>query len=219
VCGRFAFFSPHEAVVAAFGADVPGRVPRWNVAPSQPVAVLRERADAVEAAMLRWGLVPSWARDRSIASRLINARAETIADKPAFRAAFRRRRCAVVADGFYEWQVAGTGKQPWFITTSDGRPMAMAGLWERCTLGGETLETCTIVTVPASRGLQTIHRRMPALLAPGAPLRQWLGLEPVADAAALLVPAPDGSTRAWRVDRRVNDPSQDDPGLISALDG
>jgi putative SOS response-associated peptidase YedK len=117
VCGRFAFYSPHEAVRALFGTALPGPdTPRYNLAPTQAVPVLRAGASGVpEGAWLRWGLVPSWAKDPAIGNRLINARVETVAEKPAFRGAFRKQRCVVLADGFYEWQPRPGGKQPHFI--------------------------------------------------------------------------------------------------------
>ena len=129
MCGRFAFHSPLENVLGLFGvAGAPvAPVPRWNITPGTPIPVVRLGADgAREFVLLHWGLVPSWARDRSIGARLVNARAETLAEKPAFRSAFRRHRCLVVADGYYEWQATAAGKQPWYLYAADARPFAMA---------------------------------------------------------------------------------------------
>jgi putative SOS response-associated peptidase YedK len=132
MCGRFAFYSTHEAVTELFGVEFPlAFEPRYNIAPSQYVAAIRLNDERqAEGVMLRWGLVPSWAKDPAIGNRMINARAETVAEKPAFRAAFKRRRCVVLADGFYEWQAGQDGKQPFYIHAADDRPLAFAGLWE-----------------------------------------------------------------------------------------
>jgi putative SOS response-associated peptidase YedK len=132
MCGRFAFYSPHEAVIRLFGvAAAPEIEPRWNIAPTQFIATVREPCGPRELAMLCWGLVPSWAKEKSIGARMINARSETLTEKPSFRNAFRRRRCLILADGYYEWQRSGAVKQPYFIAFGDGQPFGMAGLWER----------------------------------------------------------------------------------------
>ena len=128
MCGRFAFYSPHEAVVRLFGvASAPEIEPRWNIAPTRFIATVREVGGPREVAMLYWGLVPSWAKEKAIGARMINARSEALAEKPSFR----RRRCLVLADGYYEWQRSGATKQPYFIAFDDGQPFGMAGLWER----------------------------------------------------------------------------------------
>src|ERR1700682_6128383 len=135
MCGRYAFYSPHAAVVDVFGPLEPLAVPwvpRFNITPSQQVVVIRARTDGGrELARLQWGLVPSWAKERSIGSRLINARVESLKDKPAFRTAYRRRRCLVLADGYYEWQALAGGKQPYFVQPAAGGPFGMAGVWGR----------------------------------------------------------------------------------------
>ena len=121
MCGRFAFYSPHEAIVRLFGvASAPEIEPRWNIAPTRFIATVRETGGPREVAMLYWGLVPSWAKEKAIGARMINARSETLAEKPSFRNAFRRRRCLVLADGYYEWQRSGAAKQPYFIAFDDG---------------------------------------------------------------------------------------------------
>jgi putative SOS response-associated peptidase YedK len=134
MCGRFAFFSAHEAVARLFGiANVPGIEPRWNIAPTQFVAAVREsaRLPGRRLALLYWGLVPYWAGEKSVGTRMINARCETLKDKPAFRDAYRRRRCVVPADGYYEWQHAGAVRQPYYIGLASGEPFGIAGLWSR----------------------------------------------------------------------------------------
>ena len=132
MCGRFAFYSPAEATAALFGVtNAPAVEPRYNIAPTQYIAAIRANEQGEKhLGMLRWGLVPFWAKDPSIGARMINARAETVAEKPSFRGAFKKRRCLVLADGYYEWQRSGEVKIPWFISRSDEQPMAFAGLWE-----------------------------------------------------------------------------------------
>lgn len=229
MCGRFAFYSPHEAMVDVFELpeDTPAVQPRWNVAPTQFVATVRARpGDAGgrlrELAMLHWGLVPSWAKERAIGHRMINARADTLAEKPAFRAAFRRRRCLVLADGYYEWRAAGpgagpSGKQPYFIRPEHGRPVGMAGLWERWRdpQSGDPLESCVIVTTDAMDTLRNIHERMPVVI-PRERFAEWLdpANDDVSALAPLLDPANAGPLVATPVARRVNSPRNEGPELI-----
>jgi putative SOS response-associated peptidase YedK len=195
--------------------------PRYNIAPTQAVPVVRRQRDSGERELvtLRWGLVPSWAKDIDIGARLINARAETVANKPSFRAAFKVRRCLIVADGFYEWQAQPKGpKQPFFITIAADRPFAFAGLWEEWWGAGSTLiETCTIVTTEANAALRPIHARMPAILTVDR-FDAWL--DPAAapaDLEALLAPYA-GEMAARPVGRRVNDVRNDDAGCVEPAD-
>ena len=203
MCGRFAFYSPAEATAALFGAT--GSVdlkPRYNIAPTQYIAAIRNDDHANrELVAFRWGLVPFWAKDPSIGSRMINARAETVAEKPSFRNAYRKRRCLVLADGFYEWHTEGGAKVPYYISLASGGPCAFAGLWEHWESKetDETLETATIVTTAASEFLSQLHHRMPVVLEPASADR-WMGgdlslLDEVAGAGPRM--------RAWPVDRRV----------------
>jgi putative SOS response-associated peptidase YedK len=167
-------------------------------------------------ALLRWGLVPGWAKDRTIGNRLINARLETVAQKPAFRAAFRRRRCAVLADGFYEWQAVGDGpKQPWFIAAADGCPMLLAGLWERWERGEEPLETCTIITTQANAAMRPVHHRMPLIL-PRDRLGEWLAGSGETAAVDGLAGVVHPALAMRRIGRAVNNPANDGPRLIEA---
>jgi putative SOS response-associated peptidase YedK len=219
MCGRYAFFSPAEAVRRVFGVDaVPVLEPRYNVAPTQPVPVVREREPGRrEVALLHWGLVPSWAKERSIGQRMINARAETLAEKPAYRRAFRDRRCLVLADGWYEWQAAGPGKQPWFICGRDRQPLGLAGLWEawRDPGTGEVLESCTIVTRDAPGQLGRIHHRMPAVIPPGG-FGDWLdpGQREAGALSRWLGVAAEADFEAWPVSRAVNDPRHEGAELV-----
>lgn len=221
MCGRYSITTPLEAMRGLFDfTGTPNLRPRYNVAPSQdvPIVRLRENGAGREIAQVRWGLVPGWARDLSISAKLINARAESVAGKPSFRSAFKRRRCLVPADGFYEWQNRGGDKQPYRIARPDGGAFAFAGLWERWRApGGGTVESCTILTTQANATLAPIHGRMPVVLDPGA-YGPWL------DAAAeperlhaLLVPAPDELLTAYAVSPRVNNVRNDDAGCIAPL--
>ena len=212
MCGRVVTTSSPEELSEYVGAGAILDVldgPDHNVAPAGRLPIAWEDGRRRLLGTARWGLVPEWATDSSIGGRMFNARSETVAGKPSFRAAFRHRRCLVPVDGFYEWSPASTGspKQPWFVRRADGAPLAMAGLWEARTDGeGSVLRTCTILTVEANADLAPIHHRMPALLPPG----DWAGwLDPsTCDASALeslLVPAPAGLLERHPVDHRVND--------------
>ena len=223
MCGRYTLSAPGDVVAEAFGlAEAPDLAPRYNIAPSQRVPIVRAAANAAgrELALVRWGLVPSWAREAAIGNRLINARAETLAEKPAFRDALRRRRCLVVADGFYEWQTVGRRKRPWHFRRPDGAPFALAGLWARWPdpAGGD-LESCAIVTTAANELLAPVHDRMPALL-DGDGAAAWLaeGAEP-GRLAGLLAPAPPDALVAAPVSLAVNDPRHDAPDCVLPVAG
>jgi putative SOS response-associated peptidase YedK len=169
MCGRYALTSPPAVIAERFGlawaADVP---PHYNIAPSQTIPVVRETEQGRELAWVKWGLIPSWAKDASIGTKLINARAETLGDKPAFRNAYRHRHCLVPADAFYEWKAVGGRKQPYCIRLRDQALFGMAGLWERWTdPNGQMVESCTIVTVDANALIAELHDRMPLIVAPG----------------------------------------------------
>ena len=214
MCGRFAFYSPSEAAAALFG--VAGSIevePRYNIAPTQYVAAIRnDESDARELLMLRWGLVPFWARDPSIGNRMINARSETVAEKPAFRAAYRRRRCLVLADGFYEWRKQEAGKTPYFISKANGDPFAFAGLWEdwHSKESDESLQTATLITTEANDYMATLHHRMPVVLEPATADRWLAGDDNLLEYVAANSPA----LRAWPVDRRVNNARNEGEELI-----
>lgn len=221
MCGRYSLTLPPDAVRRLFGYLArPNMAPRANIAPTQPVAAVRRDADGTpEFACLRWGLIPSWAKDAAIGNRLINARAESVAEKPAFRAAFRARRCLIAADGFYEWRKEGGRRQPYRILRRDAAPFGFAGLWERWhdPATGEVIESCTIITTDANNALRQIHPRMPVILDPAA-FAAWL--DPAADpraAQALLAPAPDDLLRAYPVSTRVNSPRNEGLDLVEPL--
>ena len=214
MCGRFAFYSPSEAAAALFGVSGSLPVePRYNIAPTQYIAAIRDREDKQrELVRLRWGLVPSWAKDPSIGNRMINARAETVAEKPSFRAAYRRRRCVVLADGFYEWRREGDVKTPYFISLASGKPFALAGLWENWhdKESDESLQTTALITTEANDFMRPLHHRMPMILETAA-ANDWLG----GDNAMLEIAAANTPPlQAWPVDRRVNNARNEGDKLI-----
>lgn len=219
MCGRYELHAQPAAIALAFGlAAPPSFAPRYNIAPMQEVPIVRVNAQGVrELALVRWGLVPRWAKDPSIGSRMINARGETLRDKPAFRTAYRRHRCLLPATGFYEWMPGAPGKQPVRIAMKDGAPFALAGLAERW-LGpdGEPLDSCTIVTTDANDLLKPVHDRMPVIVGPAAYAR-WLD-PAVADPAELIASYPSDAMLWTRVSTRVNSVRHDDASLIEPID-
>jgi putative SOS response-associated peptidase YedK len=165
--------------------------------------------------MLRWGLVPSWAKELAIGNHMINARAESLAEKPAFRVAYRRRRCVVLATGFYEWRNTAMGKVPYFISGAAGQPLGFAGLWERWEKTAHPVESCTIITTTANEALRPLHDRMPVIIAPDD-LPLWLNAgAPESELHELLRPAPDALLAYREVSRAVNNPRTDGPELIA----
>lgn len=220
VCGRYASSRSALDLQAHFEADDPPEEhlpPSWNVAPTDPVHVVLQRADRRRLTVARWGLVPSWAKDAKGAARLINARRETLADKPAFRAAYARRRCLVPADGYYEWQRVGGTKQPWFLSDRSGEPLAMAGLYEVWGPAEQRLWTCTVVTTEAADELGQIHDRTP-LLVPRQAWGRWLDPELPDPGPDLLVPGSPGVLDAWPVGAAVGNVRNDGPELAARLD-
>jgi putative SOS response-associated peptidase YedK len=218
MCGRFSLGVSTDDLVEEFGI-VEGSldwVPRYNIAPTQDVAAIVAGERGPRIGLLRWGLVPHWAPDPAIGNRLINARAESVADKPSFREAFSARRCLILADGFYEWQRSGLAraKVPVYIRLPDGKPFAFAGLWERWRpRNGEPLTTCTIITTEAAPSVRSIHDRMPVILPPDQ-RRQWIRQDtPPATLLAMLRPYPD-TLDAYPVSHVVNSPDNDGPECV-----
>lgn len=221
MCGRYFLVRDPAGLRDYYGADhaTPNHAASWNVAPTQEGLVVRRNPEtgARSLGLLRWGLVPRWAKDESGGARLINARADGVAEKPSFRDAFAKRRCLVPADGFYEWRQEGPGpKQPYAIALRTGEPMTLAGLWEGWKRpDGTWLRTYTIVTTDANPLLHPLHHRSPAIL-PRESWAAWLG-EEEADAGTLLGllrPAEDAALRVWPVDKRVNKVAENDAGLL-----
>ena len=220
MCGRYELHTHPAALALAFGLPAPPSLkPRYNIAPMQDVPVIRLSGENLrELAHVRWGLVPRWARDPSIGSRMINARAETLAQKPSFRTALKRHRCLIPASGFYEWKlIPGAAKQPIHIGMKDGSPFAFAGLTERwLSPEGEVLDTCTIVTTQANALLAAMHDRMPAIIAP-AQYARWLDVA-VTDVAELFAPYPAEAMTWYPVSTRVNSVRHDDAALIERVE-
>jgi putative SOS response-associated peptidase YedK len=221
MCGRY-FQQRGAGTVARYFETlnpIPNTPPSWNRAPTQEALVVRRHPEtgARHLDPLRWGLVPRWASDPSVGSKMINARSEGITEKPSFREAFRRRRCLVTADGFYEWRTEGKSKQAFAVALASGEPMALAGLWEGWRApDGSILRTCTIVTGEANEKLAAMHHRMPMIL-PREAWPAWLGEEPASpeDLLALLKPCPPELILAWPVTSRVNKVSENDNGLLA----
>ena len=219
MCGRYASARSAQELASWFEAEEPDEelAPRWNVAPTDPVyAVVQHELRQLR--VLRWGLVPSWSKDAKGAARMINARVESVETKPAFRAAYQRRRCLLPADGYYEWQVDGTRKQPYFLSARDGSPLAMAGLYEVWSPpGGERLWTCTVITTSAADEHGAIHDRTPLLVLP-QDWSRWLDPALEDPGADLLVPGTSGVLDAWPVSPAVGNVRNDGPQLVEPLD-
>ena len=221
MCGRYMVLSSPEAIRRLFGyPEQPNFPPRYNVAPTQPIAIVRIAEGRRQFALVRWGLIPPWVKDPRAFTLLINARVESVNDKPAFRYAMRRRRCLVPADGFYEWQDGGGGRRrPYAVRPKDRAPIAFAGLWETW-IGpnGEEMETAAIVTTDANRELARLHDRMPVIVPPDA-FEAWLdcGRVDALTAAALCVPAGEGRLEAYQVSPAVNRADNDGPELIAPV--
>ena len=234
MCGRYTLTVTPEMLRTLINfAVTPNLQPRFNIAPTQMAPVVRAQCGAQDGGgggnggggrkmdMLRWGLIPSWSKDMSVASKLINARGETVAEKPSFSAAYRERRCLIPVDGFYEWRPEGDGKQPFRIGFRGGAPFVFAGLWESWTAppdavnAGDVVETFTIITTAANDKLAPIHRRMPVIVDP-ADFDLWLTGDP-ANAAEIIRPYPADEMAFYRVSTRVNNVRNDDAECIAPL--
>jgi len=248
MCGRFTLTDPEQDLAVQFNLpEIPDMQPRYNIAPTQPVAAVRvaplaatanaepSEGDASwgnddlvrELVMLHWGLIPFWAKDPKIGARMINARSETVAEKPAFRVAFQRRRCLIAADGFYEWQKVERGKQPFYIRLRDARPFAFAGLWEYWkepdnpsdpSSQSAIIESCTLLTTKPNDLVRPIHNRMPVIVHP-RDYDLWLDpqVQDTEKLQSLLRAYPSEEMVAFPVSRLVNSPGNDDPRCIEAL--
>ncbi len=229
MCGRFVSSTPVSALAEQFLAEevkAPEKDASFNVAPTDDVYAVATSKGRRQLGSFHWGLVPSWAKDPSVGNRMINLRAESVSDKPSFRRLLQRRRCVIPADGFYEWKDMGRGrkKQPFLIRANDGRPLALAGLWEvwkdREAQDAEWLRSCTILTTDANELVAPLHDRMPAILLPEA-WDTWLD-EDVTDVdvlAGLLVPCPSELLEMWPVTTDVNSVQNNRPDLVEPLEG
>ncbi|HTL90677.1 MAG TPA: SOS response-associated peptidase [Leptolyngbya sp.] len=214
MCGRFTQTQTAEAIAQSFDLDeVPQWQPRYNIAPTQQIPAIVEPHHFKT---LRWGLIPAWSKDAAIGSKLINARAETVSEKPAFREAFKRRRCLILADGYYEWKKQSGKKQPFYFQLNHHQPFAFAGLWERWNAPeGEPLETCTLITTEANELAATVHDRMPVILQ-AEDYEAWLDPD-FSEARSLLRSYPSESMQTYAVPLSVNRPTHDDPDCITEL--
>ena len=224
MCGRYTLATPTEALAELFQLQttLPSLRPRYNIAPTQPVAVVRRSTEGErEMVIMHWGLIPHWAKAASFARRTINARSETAAEKPSFRAAFRRRRCLVPVSGYYEWQKTGGPKQPYFIRMRDGGVFAFAGLWESWSSPeGSEIDSCTILTMAPNERMAAIHDRMPVILPPER-YDAWLdtGQTHSAPALDLIRPIPEEALTAIPVTPHVNNPRHEGPQCIAPQAG
>ncbi|HSB65100.1 MAG TPA: SOS response-associated peptidase, partial [Anaerolineales bacterium] len=223
MCGRFTLtIDPYHLQEAFPWAVIPDDLqPRYNIAPSQPVAVIPNTGDNT-LSMYKWGLIPSWSKDPAIGDRMINARSESLAEKPSFRNAYKRRRCLILSDGFYEWKQNPDlkSKQPMYIRLKDGKPFAFAGLWEVwISPDGTEVRSCTIITTQPNSLLETIHNRMPVIL-PTEAYNRWLAKEDQQPAQLdeLLIPYPAAAMVAFPVSKMVNRPELDRPELVQPID-
>jgi putative SOS response-associated peptidase YedK len=222
MCGRYMITTVPEAMRQLFGyLEQPDFPPRYNIAPTQPVPIVRLWEGRRQFALVRWGLVPSWVKDPRQFSLLHVARGETVNEKPAFKNAMKRRRCLVPADGFYEWIETGKRKRPFFVRPKSAGPIAFAGLWEAW-MGpnGEEIESVAIITTPANRTLGAVYERMPAILPPDS-FDMWLDCAKVdpETAAACIGPAPEDLLEAYEVSNAVNRTANDGPSLITPAPG
>ena len=223
MCGRYSITSPLEAIIEAFSlkGPRPNLQPHYNAAPSQYLPVIRASRDGRELAPMRWGLVPSWSKGPDTRYSMINARAETVTSKPAYRGPFRYRRCLVPANGFYEWHKGAEGKQPYYITLKTNEPFAFAGLWDHWTSpDGSEMESFSIIVTAANDIVRPIHDRMPVILGRES-YESWLGETGTPSRtklAILLRPYPAELMRAYPVSRAVNSPANDGPELLEPVE-
>lgn len=219
MCGRFALKAPPAELMSRFGLDeCADFAPRYNIPPGTEIPVIRQSPEGKRVLhLLRWGLVPHWSKDAAIGAKLNNARGESVAEKPSFRDAFKRRRCLIPASGFYEWKTEGKNKQPYYISLKSGEPMALGGLWESWKApDGTLLRTACIITTGPNEVMAPIHDRMPVII-PSEHWQDWLNASPEA-ITGLVVPSAADVMQAWPVSRRVSKTQDDDVGLIEPID-
>jgi putative SOS response-associated peptidase YedK len=221
MCGRFTLRQPAERIARELQLEeIPALEARYNIAPTQEILAIRHSPDGNEASMFKWGLIPSWAKDTSIGAKLINARSETVNEKPSFREAFKRRRCIIPVDGFYEWQRAGNKKRPFYFRFKDDRLFGFAGLWEKWrTPYGESVESCSILTTDANKMLSEVHHRMPVILYPDT-YELWLDEDERKQGLRkkLLRPFPASEMIAYPVSTSINSSYHQGEELVQPVD-
>lgn len=220
MCGRFVLTSRTDQIEQSFGVeDVPSSVPRYNIAPTQDVLVIRQNGGGSRyAEMLRWGLIPHWAKDPAIGHKMINARSETAHEKPSFRNPIRYHRCLIPASGFVEWSQENGSKQPWYIHRKDGELLAFAGIWDSRKDAEGTIESCSILTTSANALVAKIHDRMPVILS-ASEYDQWLDrqITEAQQLEALYAPFPSDLLQAIPISTRINNPRHDSPDCLEPL--
>ena len=219
MCGRTTLKITPEDLRQTFGYTVPADYrPRYNIAPTQPQLAIRDRRGERGFGQLRWGLIPFWADDPAIGNRLINARAESVMEKPAFREAFARRRCLIVVDGFYEWMGKGKGRRPHRIALHDESAFTLAGVWESWGRGEDRIESCAIITTQANAEISRLHDRMPVIITAGA-REEWLRDDAETDSLiSLLRPSTELEFNIYEVSTLVNSPANDLPECLDPVD-
>ena len=219
MCGRFVLIATVEELVEKFRIAEANKInARYNIAPTQTIAAVREQQGTRKLDSLRWGLVPSWSKDEKIGARMINARAETVHEKPAYRAPFKKRRCIVPASGFYEWARVGKEKRPHYVRFRDEKPFGIAALWDVWEGEGGAIESCTLITTSANKLVGAIHDRMPVILPP-ADYDAWLDPEftDKEKLKKLLRPYPEKEMEAFEISKEVNSPKNENPELIKPV--
>ena len=221
MCGRYSLFADRDDLAERFALEFPDGFEweeRYNIAPSQNLLAIVQATTGNRAGLLKWGLVPSWAKDPKIGYKMINARAETVDQKPSFKKLLKRRRCLIIADGFYEWKKEDSGKQPFRFQMKTEEPFAFAGLWDRWENNGETLHTCTIITTEANAVVNGIHDRMPVIL-PKKKEQIWLdrSIEDEAYLKSLLIPFSEDQMEKYPVSSLVNSPKNDTREIVNSL--
>ncbi len=223
MCGRFTLNTSAKIIAEFFKlSEVPDIKPQYNIAPTQSIATVTVSLETMQRQFqfMRWGLIPSWAKDMKIGSKMINARSETVAEKPAFRSAIKHRRCLIIADGFYEWQPQGKKKQPYYFQMANNEPFALAGLWENWrSPEAENIVSCSIITTAANETVQPVHDRMPVIL-PSGHWEQWLdpSIENSQEVLPLLKPYDSAAMKAKAVSAIVNSPTRDSPECIQSIE-
>jgi putative SOS response-associated peptidase YedK len=223
MCGRFTLNTSAKIIAEFFKlSEVPDIKPRYNIAPTQSVATVTVNGEKMQRQFqfMRWGLIPSWAKDMKIGNHTINARSETVAEKPAFRSAIKHRRCLIIADGFYEWQPQGKKKQPYYFQMANNEPFAIAGLWENWeSKEGENIVSCSIITTAANETVQPVHDRMPVIL-PEDVWEQWLdpSINNSQQVLPLLKPYDPAAMKANAVSAIVNNPTREGPECIQVIE-
>ena len=219
MCGRFYLDISIDEILAQFDlAEAPDFPSHFNIVPSQAIPVVREVDACREMTMMRWGLVPGWSKKIDSGYSLHNARAETVADKPVYRSAYKKRRCLIPASGFYEWKTEQGGKQPYCIRLANHKPMAFAGLWEGREVEGQAIESCTIIVTAANDIVRPVHDRMPVIIDP-ADYALWMSPEQQTEQAGSLLRAyPSERMEVYPVSRKVNSPANNDPGCIAPVE-